>query len=39
MAPDRHGRRDGYGLGLAIVNAVTEAHNATLTTNARAEAA
>ncbi|QKG19154.1 sensor histidine kinase [Actinomadura verrucosospora] len=37
LAPDRHGRRDGYGLGLAIVNAVTEAHNATLTTNARAE--
>jgi K+-sensing histidine kinase KdpD len=37
LAPDRHGRRDGYGLGLAIVNAVTQAHHATLTANARAE--
>lgn len=37
LAPDRHGRRDGYGLGLAIVNAVTQAHHATLTTGARQE--
>ncbi|MGP3961777.1 sensor histidine kinase [Nonomuraea sp. 3N208] len=37
LAPDRHGRRDGYGLGLAIVNAVTDAHHATLTTSARPE--
>ncbi|MEQ4723266.1 HAMP domain-containing sensor histidine kinase [Nonomuraea sp. B19D2] len=37
LAPERHGRRDGYGLGLAIVNAVTHAHHATLTTTARPE--
>ncbi|SEH01345.1 Signal transduction histidine kinase [Nonomuraea solani] len=37
LAPDRHGRPDGYGLGLAIVNAVTQAHHATLTTSARPE--
>jgi signal transduction histidine kinase len=37
LAPDRHGRRDGYGLGLAIVNAVAQAHHATLTTSARPE--
>lgn len=37
LAPDRHGRRDGYGLGLAIVNAVAQAHHATLTTGARPE--
>ncbi|MGH8793250.1 MAG: sensor histidine kinase [Stackebrandtia sp.] len=37
LAPDRHGRRDGYGLGLAIVNAVTQAHHATLTPGARPE--
>ncbi|TDD61707.1 sensor histidine kinase [Actinomadura rubrisoli] len=30
LAPDRH----GHGLGLAIVNAVTQAHHATLTTSA-----
>jgi signal transduction histidine kinase len=37
LAPDRHGRRDGYGLGLAIVDAVARAHRATLTTGARPE--
>ncbi|GAA3465910.1 sensor histidine kinase [Nonomuraea roseola] len=37
LAPDRHGRHDGYGLGLAIVNAVTQAHHATLITSARPE--
>ncbi|TQS29277.1 HAMP domain-containing sensor histidine kinase [Microbispora sp. KK1-11] len=37
LAPERHGRRDGYGLGLAIVAAVTQAHHATLTTSARPE--
>jgi signal transduction histidine kinase len=37
LAPDRHSRRDGYGLGLAIVNAVAQSHHATLTTNARPE--
>ncbi len=37
LAPDRHGHRDGYGLGLAIVNAVAQAHHATLTTSARPE--
>ncbi|MEV0404942.1 HAMP domain-containing sensor histidine kinase [Actinoallomurus sp. NPDC050550] len=37
LAPDRNGRRDGYGLGLAIVNAVTQAHHATLTAGARPE--
>ncbi|TMS00662.1 sensor histidine kinase [Nonomuraea basaltis] len=37
LAPDRHGRRDGLGLGLAIVNAVSQAHHATLTTSARPE--
>jgi signal transduction histidine kinase len=33
LAPDRN----GYGIGLAIVNAVTQAHRATLTTSARPE--
>ncbi|MFB9836325.1 sensor histidine kinase [Actinoallomurus acaciae] len=37
LAPDRHGRRDGHGLGLAIVDAVTRAHHATLTADARPE--
>ncbi|MER7370224.1 sensor histidine kinase [Nonomuraea wenchangensis] len=37
LAPDRHGHRDGYGLGLAIVDAVTRAHRATLDTRARPE--
>ncbi|GAA0264810.1 ATP-binding protein [Actinomadura nitritigenes] len=37
LAPDRHGRRDGYGLGLAIVDAVAQAHSATLTATVRAE--
>ena len=37
LAPDRGGRRDGYGIGLAIVSAVTQAHHATLTTSARPE--
>jgi signal transduction histidine kinase len=37
LAADRNGRRDGYGLGLAIVNAVTQAHHATLSTSARPE--
>lgn len=36
LAPERHGR-DGYGLGLAIVHAVAQAHHATLTTSARPE--
>ena len=36
LAPDRNGRRrDGYGLGLAIVNAVAQAHRATLAAGAR----
>jgi signal transduction histidine kinase len=37
LAPDRHGRRDGYGLGLAIVNAVAVAHHAELATSAPPE--
>jgi signal transduction histidine kinase len=37
LAPDRNGRRDGYGLGLAIVSAVTQAHHAALTATARPE--
>ncbi|WP_433245377.1 sensor histidine kinase [Actinomadura nitritigenes] len=37
LAPDRHGRRDGYGLGLAIVNAVAQAHHATLAADARVD--
>jgi signal transduction histidine kinase len=37
LAPDRHSRDAGYGLGLAIVNAVTQAHYATLATSARPE--
>ena len=37
LAPDRSGRREGYGLGLAIVNAVVQAHHATLTASPRPE--
>ncbi|MFI0408165.1 sensor histidine kinase [Actinomadura sp. 3N508] len=37
LAPGRDGRRDGYGIGLAIVNAVAQAHHAALTTTARPE--
>ncbi|WP_386196371.1 sensor histidine kinase [Streptosporangium jomthongense] len=37
LAPDRHGHHDGYGLGLAIVNAVAQAHRATLIAGARPE--
>lgn len=37
LSPGRHGRRDGLGLGLAIVTAVAQAHDATLTTSARPE--
>jgi signal transduction histidine kinase len=37
LAPERNGHRDGYGLGLAIVNAVTQAHHATLTASPRPE--
>ncbi|GAA3846879.1 hypothetical protein GCM10022226_83150 [Sphaerisporangium flaviroseum] len=35
LAPDRHGRHDGYGL--AIVDAVARAHHTTLTAGARPE--
>jgi signal transduction histidine kinase len=37
LVPERQTRRDGYGLGLAIVTAVARAHDATLTTSARPE--
>ncbi|MEV4395895.1 HAMP domain-containing sensor histidine kinase [Nonomuraea sp. NPDC049607] len=37
LAPDRRGLSDGYGLGLAIVNAVTQAHRARLAVRARPE--
>ncbi|WP_445528078.1 sensor histidine kinase [Streptomyces cyslabdanicus] len=37
LAPERGSRRDGYGLGLAIVHAVARAHHATLTTTAPPE--
>jgi signal transduction histidine kinase len=35
LSPDRNAHPDGHGLGLAIVDAVTRAHHATLTTSAR----
>jgi signal transduction histidine kinase len=34
LAPERGGRQSGYGLGLAIVDAVARAHRATLTATA-----
>lgn len=37
LSPNRNGRHDGYGLGLAIVNAVTQAHHATLNITQRPE--
>jgi signal transduction histidine kinase len=37
LSPDRDNHHTGYGLGLAIINAVTHAHHATLTTTARPE--
>lgn len=37
LSPDRNGRHDGYGLGLTIVNAVSTAHHATVTTRNRPE--
>ncbi|TMR01590.1 HAMP domain-containing histidine kinase [Actinomadura soli] len=37
LAPARGGLRDGYGIGLAIVNAVAQAHHAALTATARPE--
>lgn len=37
LAADRNGPREGYGLGLAIVNAVTQAHHAALTASALPE--
>lgn len=35
LSADRNDHHSGHGLGLAIVNAVAEAHHATLTTIAR----
>ncbi len=35
LSPDRNAGRDGYGLGLAIVNSITHAHGAGLTIRAR----
>jgi signal transduction histidine kinase len=37
LSPERNGDRDGYGLGLAIVDAVARAHDATLTARAQPE--
>lgn len=37
LAPGRHGHHNGFGLGLAIVRAIAQAHHATLTTSARPE--
>lgn len=35
--PERNGHRDGYGIGLAIADAITRAHHATLTARAQPE--
>ena len=37
LSPDHNDRHDGHGLGLAIVNAITQAHHATLTASPRPE--
>jgi signal transduction histidine kinase len=37
MGPDRTGHRDGLGLGLSIVAAIADAHDATLLVHARPE--
>jgi len=37
LAPDRTGHRDGLGLGLSIVAAIADAHDAQLTVRARPE--
>lgn len=37
LSPDRSGHPDGYGLGLAIVHAVAQAHHSTLAACARPE--
>lgn len=37
LSADRNDHHSGHGLGLAIVNAVTEAHHATLTATARSQ--
>ncbi|MFE4263748.1 sensor histidine kinase [Streptomyces sp. NPDC056883] len=37
LTPGRHRHHNGFGLGLAIVAAIAQAHHATLTTSARPE--